>query len=83
MKVSPREQGRKVNIIPRRGTEDRKSTGTNSGKSSKRNLQAESVGSRAESTGRCVKLKTLTEVGRSSANDTFIAESVYLVLNFL
>ena len=36
---------------------------------------------RAESTGRCVKLKTVTEIRRSSSRDTFIAESVYLVLN--
>ena len=36
--------------------------------------------SRAESTGGCVKLKTVTEIRRSSACD---AESVYLVLNSL
>ena len=36
--------------------------------------------SRAESTGGCVKLKTVTEIRRSSACDT---ESVYLVLNSL
>ena len=30
-----------------------------------------------------VKLKTVTEIRRSSARKTFIAESVYLVLNFL
>ena len=30
-----------------------------------------------------VKLKTVTEIRRSSARDTFIAESVYLVLNSL
>ena len=30
-----------------------------------------------------VKLKTVTEIRRSSAQDTFIAESVYLVLNSL
>ena len=29
----------------------------------------------------CVKLKTLTEIRRSSARDTFTAESVYLVLS--
>ena len=33
--------------------------------------------------GGCVKLKTVTEIRRSSAHDTFIAESVYLVLNSL
>ena len=46
------------------------------------NLEAESIRSRAESTRRCVKLKTATEIRRSSAADTFIAESVYPVLNF-
>ena len=30
-----------------------------------------------------VKLKTVTEISRSSARDTFLAESVYLVLNSL
>ena len=30
-----------------------------------------------------MKLKTVTEIRRSSARDTFIAESVYLVLNSL
>ena len=43
-----------------------------------RNLEAESIRSGAESTGGCVKLKTVTEISRSSARDTFIAESVYL-----
>ena len=33
--------------------------------------------------GRCVKLKTVTEIKRNSACDTFIAQSVYLVLNSL
>ena len=36
-----------------------------------------------ESTGGRVKLKTVTEIRRSSARDTFIAESVYLALNSL
>ena len=42
-----------------------KGTGTNSGKSGARNLEAESFGSRAESMGGCVKLKlkTVTEIG--------------------
>ena len=60
-----------------------KSTRTNSGESGVRNLEAESIRSRAESTGGCVKLKTVTEISWSSARDTFIAESVYLVLNSL
>ena len=46
-----------------------------------RNLVAESIRSRAESTGGCVKLKTVTEIRRSSARDMFIAECLYLVLN--
>ena len=33
--------------------------------------------------GGCVRLKTVTEIKRSSERDTFIAESVYLVLNSL
>ena len=48
-----------------------------------RNLEAESIRSGAESMGGHVKLKTVTEIRRSSARDTFIAESVYLVLNSL
>ena len=44
-----------------------------------RNLEAESIRSRSESTGGCVKLKTVTEIRRSSARDTFIADNVYLV----
>ena len=50
-------------------------------KSCMKNLEAESIRRRAESTGTCVKLKTVTEIRRSSAHATFIAESVYLVLN--
>ena len=48
-----------------------------------RNLEAESIRSRAESTGGCVNLKTVTKIRQRSARDTFIADSVYLVLNFL
>ena len=48
-----------------------------------RNLEAESIRSGAETTEGCVKLKIVTEIRRSSARDTFIAESVYLVLNSL
>ena len=55
--------------------------GTNSGESGARNQEAESIRSGAETTGRCVKLKTVPEIRRSRARDTFIAESVYLVLN--
>ena len=49
-----------------RVTEDRQGTGPNGGKSGTRNLETESVRSRAESTGGCVKLKTVTEIRRSS-----------------
>ena len=77
-------------VIPCRWAENRKGAETNSGESGARNLEAEIIRSRAESTGRCVKLKTVTEIRRSSARDTFIAESVsfiaesvYLVLNSL
>ena len=45
-----------------------------------RNLEAESIRSGVESTGGCVKFKTATEIRRSSARNTFTAESVYLVL---
>ena len=48
-----------------------------------RNLETESIRSRVESTGGCVKLKTDTEIRRSSACTTMIAETVYLVLNSL
>ena len=48
-----------------------------------RNLEAESIRSGAETTEGCVKLKIVTEIRRSSARDTVIAESVYLVLNSL
>ena len=54
-----------------------------SGESGARNLEAESIRSGAESTGGRVKLQAVKEITRSSARDPFIAESVYLVLNFL
>ena len=38
-----------------------------------RNLEAESMRRRAESTGGCVKLRTVTEIRRSSARDIFTA----------
>ena len=47
------------------------------------NLEAEGIRSRAESTGGCVKLKTVTEIRRSNVPDIFITESVYLVLVYL
>ena len=74
---------RKGKVIPCRWTENRKGVGTNNGESGARNLEAESIRSRAESTGGRVKWKTVREVRRNSARDTFIAEKVYLVLNSL
>ena len=65
------------------GQKTEKAWGTNSGESGVKNLEPESIRSRAESAGRCVKVKTVTEIRQSSAHDTFIAESVYLVLNSL
>ena len=53
------------------------------GESGPKNLEIESIRSRAESTGGCVKSKTVTEIRRSSGHNTLIAESVYLVLNSL
>ena len=69
--------------IPYRGAEDRKGAGTNSRISGTRAMEAESIRSRAESTGRCVKLKTVTEIRRINACKTFMAENVYLVLTSL
>ena len=74
---------RKGKVIPCRWTENRKGAGTSSGESGVRNLETDSIKSRAESIGGSVKLKTVTEIRRSSAWDTYIAESVYLVLNFV
>ena len=65
------------------GPKTEKARGTNSGESGARNLDAESIRSGAESTRGRVKLKTVTEIRPSSARGTFIAESVYLVLNSL
>ena len=64
---------RKGKVILCKWTENRKGAGTNSGESGARNLEAESIRSRAESTGGCVKLKTVTEIVWSSAHDTFPA----------
>ena len=45
--------------------------GTSSGESGVRNLEAESIRSGVESMGGCVKLKTVAEIRRSSAHDTY------------
>ena len=60
------------------GAKHRKGAGTNRGKSGSRNLEGENIRSRAESTGGCVKLNTVTDITRNSARDTFIADSVVL-----
>ena len=80
-RVSVREEGE--GHIPCRGTNDRKDAGTNSRESGMRNLVIGSIRSRAESTGGCVKLKTVTEMRQNSTHDVFTAKSVYLVLNSL
>ena len=61
---------RKGKVTPYRWIENRKGAGTNGGESGARNLEAESIRSRAESTGGCVKLKTVTEIRRSWTRDT-------------
>ena len=72
---------RKRKVIPCRWIENRKGAGTSDGESGARNLEAESIRSRAENTEGCIKLTTVTEIRWSSARDTVITESVYLVLN--
>ena len=57
--------------------------GTNSGEPGASSLEAERIRSRVASMGGCVKLKTVTQIRQSSAGDTFIAVSAYLVLNSL
>ena len=61
-----------MKVIPCSWTKDSKGAGTTSGESGARNLEAESIRSRTECTRGCVKLKTVTEIRRSSARDTFI-----------
>ena len=58
---------RKGKVTPCIRAEDRIRAGTNSGVSGTRNLEAESMRSRMESTGGRVMLKTVTEVRPSSA----------------
>ena len=45
-------------------------------KSGTRDLEAESIRSRAESSGGCVKLETVADIRRSNARDTFVAQRV-------
>ena len=74
---------RKGEVIPCSWTEDSKGVRTNSGESGVGNLEAVSIRCRAESTGRYVQLKTVTEIRWSSVHNTFRAESVYFLLNSL
>ena len=74
---------RKGKVILCKWIENRKGAGANSEESGARDLEAESMRSRAESTGGCVKLNILTDIRRSSASGTLIVESVYFVLNAL
>ena len=53
---------RKWKVILCSGAKTKKGTGTSCGKSGTRNLEAESIRSRAESRGGCVKLKTVTGI---------------------
>ena len=48
----------KGKVIPCRRTENRNGAGTNSGESGARNLEAESIRSRAESAGGCVSIRS-------------------------
>ena len=53
---------RKGKVIPCRWTGNAKGAGTNSGESGARNLEVESIRSRAESTGGCVNLKIVADI---------------------
>ena len=70
---------RKGKVTPCSKAEDRIRAGTNSGKSGRRNLEAESMRSRAESTGGCVMLKTVTEVRPSSALVIHLQQKVFIL----
>ena len=48
-----------------------------------KNLEAESIRSRAASAGGCVNLKTVTEIRRSSALDTFNSRECLSCTEFL
>ena len=74
---------RQGKVIPCRAAEDRKSVGTNSGKSGTRILEAESIWSRAESVGGCVKLKTVTEYSWQSYSSGLTTENSRLHLESL
>ena len=57
---------RKGKVMPCRWTKNEKGAGTSSGESGAQNLEAESIRSRAGSTGGRVKLKTIIEIRQQS-----------------
>ena len=65
-------------MSPERFSENRKGAGTNSGESGARNLEAECIRNRAESTGGRVKLKTVTEIRLCIYNLIFDYVSIIL-----
>ena len=75
-RVSVGEEGGKG--ISFRWSENRKGVGTNSGESGAREIWRLRVSeTEQKSMVGCVKFKTVTEIRRNSARDTFTAQSVY------
>ena len=76
---------RKGKDTPCRGAEDAKTSGPESGKSGTRILEAEKLQSWAESTGWCAKLKTITEIRRSSVEKKplNIINQYFLITNII
>ena len=70
-RVSVVEEGEGHSMEMDRKQKRRGNQPTKDRESGARNLEAESIRSRADSTGGCVKLKTVTDIRRSSARDTF------------
>ena len=66
---------RKGKVIPCIGAEVRKGARTDSERPGMRNLEAESIRSRAERMGGCVKLKIVTD----SACDTFKWQTLFIL----
>ena len=72
-RVSVGEEGQGHSMLMDQKQKKKKSAGTNSGESGARNLEAGSIGSRAESTGGCVKLKTVTEIRLKGNDETYLS----------
>ena len=70
---------RKGKVIPCIGAEVRKGARTDSERPGMRNLEAESIRSRAERMGGCVKLKIVTDVRQGSACDTFKWQTLFIL----